>query len=229
MATYGYANDYDQGYPPAASNDQLNVTPDGRDAYTFATLLGGYMSGGKGGLNDALAGSGTNKVFECPEALAYSGPTAGAATFTTYSGHPRLIITEDRARGGTGRGLAARPKIDGETRASDIALFFDGNQISGVMQFNRAWPEAIFIDGRRWTFGTFLRHSAATDDSAPVQVGQNIDAETLAVPLNASRDFRGRHMDNSVMGVAFADGHAESVNYDDTGTTLERKNTHTDQ
>lgn len=222
IATYGYANDYDMQYPPADDSSSISE-------YTYATLLGGYLSGGGGGLNDQTSLSATNQVFACPEALDYIGASATPATFTTYSGHPRMIIRATAARGAAssfGANLPFKPNIDAEIRASEVFMFADGVQISGNGQSNRASTSAYAVDG------TLARYAWDGDNTTTVDSGMNVDATTFGTPADQAGNIRGRHIDNTIAGIGYADGHVASVQFTamlEGGTELEPKNIRSDQ
>ncbi|MEO0514381.1 MAG: prepilin-type N-terminal cleavage/methylation domain-containing protein [Planctomycetota bacterium] len=223
IATYGYANDYDMRYPPAADSNALSD-------YSYATLLGGYMSGGGGGFSDQSLDSATNKVFECPEALAYTGPASGGSTFTTYSGNTRLIKradqtpTTDALAGIPPRSL--KPNVDGEKRGSEVVLFFDGVQIAGDSQDNRVATEAYAMDAYLTLYASPWD---GMDGDADVATGTNEDATDFATPGGQAANIRGRHMDNTVGAFAFVDGHVASIPFTAGSTELKRKNVRTDQ
>lgn len=219
IATYGYVSDYDMQYPPADDSSSISE-------YTYATLLGGYLSGGGSGLNDQSLDSATNKVFECPEALDYIGPTGTGATFTTYSGHPRLIIRATTPRGAAssfGANLPFRPNMDAEKRTSELIVFADGVQISGDGQSNRASTSAYAIDG------TLARYAWDGNNTGIVNPGLNVDATAFATPGGQGGNIRGRHINNSIAAFTFVDGHGASVSFSADGTELEPKNIRSDQ
>lgn len=225
----------------------------GDKASDWTTLLGATMNPKAGSsYNDAKAFSAANPgargVFLCPVAL----PSSVDGLLTHYSAHPRLmpdmsyIPNYDPANGTSPTGLwrftpYAIAKIK---RASEIALIFDGSQMSASGGQEGQWGANVVaerLDNSRIYYQSFL-----TDDLSKVSDPWMVD---LTWPIDTSADgnnpqawntdgtgtpqakypnwgnIRFRHGKNNQSNVLYVDGHVEAASVKDrTGGSLQRRN-----
>lgn len=147
-----------------------------------------------------------------------------------YIPNPRLMPWAVGYAGGAPTNAGDRDNAYGKTRdpvrrqmsiknSADKFLVWDGAQLI-TWNYN-AWPSSYFIDGWAW-FSWNHKYCDPPNDPAftnsmdnLLAIGSSANPAENAVRNRDGTDFfecgmRFRHMDNTTLGVVFADGHAES-------------------
>lgn len=165
---------------------------------------------------DGKWGSITSPVFKCPSAFLSTG-------YCHYSGHPRLLPqVENRPNNpSAGKWYMGDPyysktvnmtttKKSKVTRASDLALVWDGNQTTTQSPVGDAEAEAASIqNGRFGSYGDGLYVKPGDVLTTPAVIGPNIDVPNDKTSGYAQ--YRWRHNGDTTCAFLFVDGHGAAI------------------